>query len=87
MIFIMFWDYLFYMIERNPINWPVDITFTAVTLISVWSLAYYVDNKKTLAELKDSEQKAKALSDEKTGSWTICRKSFFRRMLKGILHI
>ncbi|MFK8369586.1 PAS domain-containing sensor histidine kinase, partial [Bacillus velezensis] len=66
MIFIMFWDYLFYMIERNPINWPVDITFTAVTLISVWLLAYYVDNKKQLlAELKDSEQKAKALSDEK----------------------
>ncbi len=81
MIFIMFWDYLFYFIGKNPINWPVDIVYTAVTIVSVWMLAYYIDEKQRLVKkMKDNEWKYKQLSEEKTASWIICRKSYFKRM-------
>lgn len=88
MIFIMFWDYLFYFIGKNPINWPVDIVYTAVTLVSVWMLAYYIDEKQQLVKkMKDNEWKYKQLSEEKTASWIICRKSYFKQMQKAKLHI
>ncbi|ARW06533.1 Histidine kinase [Bacillus atrophaeus] len=50
MIFILFWDYIFYYIEKNPINWPVDILFSAVVIFSVWMMAYYFDQKQQLIE-------------------------------------
>ena len=40
MTFIMFWNFLFYGVLGNKINWTVDLLFTLVTLISVWSVSY-----------------------------------------------
>lgn len=84
MIFIMFWDYLFYIIGKNPINWPVDIVYTAVTIVSVWMLAYYVDEKQQLVKkMKDNEWKYKQLSEEKNRIMDNLQEIVFQTNAKG----
>ncbi|WGD73823.2 two-component sensor histidine kinase KinC [Bacillus subtilis] len=84
MIFIMFWDYLFYFIGKNPINWPVDIVYTAVTLVSVWMLAYYIDEKQQLVKkMKDNEWKYKQLSEEKNRIMDNLQEIVFQTNAKG----
>lgn len=66
MIFIMFWDYLFYIIGKNLINWFVDIVYIVVMIVSVWMLVYYVDEKQQLVKkMKDNEWKYKQFFEEK----------------------
>ncbi|MEK5502307.1 ATP-binding protein [Bacillus sp. FSL M8-0168] len=63
MTFIMFWNYLFYGILGNQINWTVDLLFTLVTLVSVWWLTLYIDESNQLVyKLKESEKQYKELS-------------------------
>ncbi|MCY8261784.1 two-component sensor histidine kinase KinC, partial [Bacillus inaquosorum] len=84
MIFIMFWDYLFYFIGKNPINWPVDIVYTAVTIVSVWMLAYYIDEKQQLVKkMKDNEWKYKQLSEEKNRIMDNLQEIVFQTNAKG----
>lgn len=65
MTFIMFWNFLFYGVLGNKINWTVDLLFTLVTLISVWWLTLYIDESNQLVyKLKESEKKYKELSSE-----------------------
>ncbi|MCC2134240.1 PAS domain S-box protein [Bacillus licheniformis] len=65
MTFIMFWNFLFYGVLGNKINWTVDLLFTLVTLISVWWLTLYiVESNQLVYKLKESEKKYKELSSE-----------------------
>ncbi|WP_445429563.1 ATP-binding protein [Bacillus atrophaeus] len=84
MIFILFWDYIFYYIEKNPINWPVDILFSAVVIFSVWMMAYYFDQKQQLIEkVQESERKYKYLSNEKNRIMDNLQEIVFQTNAKG----
>ncbi|MDA1475709.1 ATP-binding protein [Bacillus changyiensis] len=86
MTFIMFWNYLFYGILGNKINWPVDVLFTMVTLISVWWLTLYIDESNQLVhKLKESEKKYKELSDETKRIMDNLQEIVFQTDKKGII--
>ncbi|MDA7026300.1 ATP-binding protein [Bacillus sp. CLL-7-23] len=86
MTFIMFWNYLFYGILGNKINWPVDVLFTMVTLISVWWLTLYIDESNQLVhKLKESEKKYKELSDQTKRIMDNLQEIVFQTDKKGII--
>ncbi|MFN2746050.1 MULTISPECIES: ATP-binding protein [Bacillus] len=86
MTFIMFWNYLFYGVLGNKINWTVDVLFTLVTLISVWWLTLYIDESNQLVyKLKESEKKYKQLSAETNRIMDNLQEIVFQTDRKGII--
>ncbi|MGN9865733.1 ATP-binding protein [Bacillus swezeyi] len=86
MTFIMFWNYLFYGVLGNKINWTVDLLFTLVTLISVWWLTLYIDESNQLVyKLKESEKKYKDLSVETNRIMDNLQEIVFQTDRKGMI--
>ncbi|ASB89793.1 ATP-binding protein [Bacillus sonorensis] len=86
MTFIMFWNYLFYGVLGNKINWTVDLLFTLVTLVSVWWLTLYIDESNQLVyKLKESEKQYKELSAETNRIMDNLQEIVFQTDRKGII--
>ncbi|MGD6803168.1 PAS domain S-box protein [Rossellomorea vietnamensis] len=64
-LFVVAWDYIFYIVLENDLNLVVDIVYTILILgAAVWLGGYYDRHKRNLEQLKESEEKYRTLSDE-----------------------
>ncbi|WP_421384814.1 ATP-binding protein [Bacillus salacetis] len=64
-IFVIAWDYIFYLVLDNNLNLVVDIVYTIIILgAGIWLGGYYDRHQRYLEKLKKSEEKYRTLSDE-----------------------
>ncbi|MCP3739259.1 ATP-binding protein [Rossellomorea sp. BNER] len=63
--FMTVWDFIFYYVLNNPINWTADMIYSIlILLVGAWVGGFYDQNLINLANLKKSEERYKKLSDE-----------------------
>ncbi|MGM0844660.1 MAG: ATP-binding protein [Bacillota bacterium] len=64
-LFVIAWDYIFYVVLENELNLVIDIVYTVLILgAGVWMGGYYDRHQRNLVKLKESEKKYRTLSDE-----------------------